>query len=76
LRTVVVVPLTSGARSYRFRADTNFSGTAGQAAIDQIRTVDKTRLRRRLGALSAADVARLIEKLAAFFSDAAVARRP
>jgi mRNA interferase MazF len=68
LRTVVVVPLTRRARSYRFRADTNFGGTPGQAAVDQIRTVDKARLRRRLGALSEPEARRLVAILSAFFA--------
>lgn len=69
LRTVVVVPLTGRTRSYRFRPDTNFGGTHGQAAIDQIRSVDKSRLRRRLGVLSEAEIGRLSAVLNAFFAD-------
>lgn len=69
LRTVVVVPLTSRVRSYRFRPTTNFQNVPGQAAIDQIRSIDKSRLRRRLGGLSAGDIQRLAATLTAYFSD-------
>jgi mRNA interferase MazF len=47
LKTVVVVPLTQG-RPYAFRIATTVQGTKGVAAIDQIRTVDKQRLVRKL----------------------------
>jgi len=69
IRTVVIVPLTSRDRSYRYRPSTDFQGTDGQAALDQMRAVDKSRLRRRLGKLSAADCRRLNEALMAFFAD-------
>ena len=74
LRTVVVVPLTGRTRSYRFRSDTNFGGTQGQAAIDQIRAVDKSRLRRRLGILSDADIRQLSATLTAYFADQTLRR--
>ena len=50
LNTVVIVPLTTG-RSYPFRVATRFQGKDGTAAIEQIRTVDKRRLVKRLSAL-------------------------
>lgn len=50
LNTVVIVPLTTG-RSYPFRVATKFQGKGGTAAIDQIRTVDKRRLVKRLSVL-------------------------
>ncbi len=50
LNTVIIVPLTTG-RSYQFRVPTKVQGKDGVAAIDQIRTVDKQRLVKRLGTL-------------------------
>jgi mRNA interferase MazF len=50
MNTVTVVPLTSG-KSYPFRVSTRFQGRIGEAALDQIRTVDKARLVKRLGAI-------------------------
>jgi len=44
LNTVVIVPLTSTLKNYPFRVKCVVSGKAGELAIDQIRTVDKTRL--------------------------------
>ena len=50
LNTVVVVPLTTG-RAYPFRITTRVQDINGVAAIDQIRTVDKRRLVKRLGVI-------------------------
>ena len=47
LNTVIVVPLTQG-RAYAFRIATTVQGTKGVAAIDQIRTIDKQRLVKKL----------------------------
>ena len=67
LRTVVVVPLTTG-REYPFRVPTRVGGTAGVAAIDQVRTVDKRRLVRRLGALDSETAALLLNAIAEMFA--------
>jgi len=66
LATVIVVPLTTG-RSYPFRPSTRFRGTAGVAAIDQLRAVDKRRLTKRLGALDTATATSLMRALDALF---------
>ncbi len=49
ITTVIIVPLTTTARGYPSRVKVRFQGKAGQAALDQIRTVDKSRLVKRLG---------------------------
>lgn len=52
LQTVIVAPLTSAGRHYPFRVSCQFQGKSGIVVLDQIRTVDRERLVRRLGALS------------------------
>ncbi len=52
LRTVLVAPLTSGNIRSPSRIPTVFKGKAGQIALDQIRTVDKSRLVKKLGKLN------------------------
>lgn len=52
IRTVIVAPMTTKGRSYPTRVDCTFEGKTGQVVLDQIRTVDKTRLVRRLGRIS------------------------
>ena len=49
LRTVIVTPLTTSLRPYPTRVSIRFQRKQGQAALDQIRTVDKARLVKRLG---------------------------
>jgi mRNA interferase MazF len=44
LNTVIIIPLTSTLRDYPFRMQCEVAGKRGELAIDQIRTVDKTRL--------------------------------
>jgi mRNA interferase MazF len=52
LRTFIVAPFTTGSYSYPFRVPCRFQGKAGHVVLDQIRTVDRERLVRRLGTLS------------------------
>jgi mRNA interferase MazF len=54
LRTVVVAPMTTGGQAYPFRKACRFGGTAGYVALDQVRAVDRERLRKRLGVLAPA----------------------
>lgn len=44
ISTVIVAPLTTRGRTYPTRVVCQFQGKAGQIVLDQIRTVDKTRL--------------------------------
>src|SRR5947209_8999138 len=49
IRTVIVAPMTTKGASYPTRVSCKFQRKQGQVVLDQIRTVDKTRLVRRLG---------------------------
>ena len=49
IRTVIVAPMTTKGRSYITRIPVSFKGKAGMIVLDQLRTVDKTRLVQRLG---------------------------
>jgi mRNA interferase MazF len=49
VRTVVITPLTSTLTDFEFRVRCDFQGVRGEVALDHIRTVDKVRLRKRLG---------------------------
>jgi len=53
LRTVIVAPMTTGGQAYPFRVACRFAGREGRVALDQLRTVDRERLRKRLGVLAA-----------------------
>jgi len=49
VHTFIVAPLTTGSHPYPFRVPCNFQGKHGHIVLDQIRTVDRDRLVRRLG---------------------------
>ena len=53
LRTVIVAPMTSKGFVAPFRVPITHAGTKGLIVLDQIRTVDKIRLIKRLGTVSA-----------------------
>lgn len=52
LRTAIVAPMTTKSRSAPFRIPLTHGGQKGLILLDQIRTVDKLRLVRKLGAVS------------------------
>ena len=52
LRTVIVAPLTSTIKNYPTRVTITFQERESSIALDQIRSVDKSRLLRKLGSLS------------------------
>ena len=49
ISTVIVAPMTTKGRDYPTRVTCEFQGKQGQIVLDQIRTVDKSRLIRKLG---------------------------
>jgi mRNA interferase MazF len=52
LRTVIVAPMTTGNRPAPFRIPLSFQGKDGLILLDQIRTLDKVRLIKKLGEVS------------------------
>ena len=52
IATVIVAPMTTKGRPYPTRVPCGFEGKEGQVVLDQLRTVDKTRLVRRLGRIA------------------------
>ena len=52
LATVIVAPMTTRTRNYPSRIACTFRRKCGQIVLDQIRTVDKSRLVRKLGRIS------------------------
>ena len=68
LRTVIVAPMTTGGHAYPFRVSTRFGGKAGRVALDQVRTVDRERLRKRLGVLPPASLSTTLAILREMFA--------
>jgi mRNA interferase MazF len=69
LRTVIVAPLTTGGQAYPWRVACRFQSRSGFVALDQLRTVDTERLVKRLGRLSAATTAEVLETLQEMFAE-------
>lgn len=68
LRTALIVPLTSKGFPAPFRIAVEFDGVAGLALLDQIRTVDKVRLVKRLGAIDEVALQATLETLQELFA--------
>jgi mRNA interferase MazF len=69
LRTVVIAPLTTSGRGYPWRIRCRFQNRSGYVVLDQLRTVDRERLVRRLGMLSAATLRDVLSALQEMFAE-------
>ena len=57
LRTIVIAPMTTKSRNYPTRVKVKHNNQAGWVVLDQIRTIDKARIVRTLGQISASEAA-------------------
>lgn len=69
IATIIVAPMTTKGRPYPSRVLCQFQGKEGQIVLDQIRTVDKSRLAKRLGSIEAETQAAVLAALAEMFSE-------
>jgi mRNA interferase MazF len=51
IRTVIIAPMTTADKDYPTRVSCTFKKKKGQIVLDQIRTIDKTRLVKKLGTI-------------------------
>jgi len=68
LRTVIVAPMTTKSRPAPFRVPLTHAGQRGLILLDQVRTVDKSRLAKKLGAVSAKTLAISLNTLQEIFA--------
>ena len=68
LRTVITAPMTSSKHNYPTRVNVSFMNKNGQILLDQIRTVDKTRLIKKLGVISKKESDKVFTILQEMFS--------
>lgn len=66
--TVVVAPMTTQGRAYPTRVPVRFQRKTGQIVLDQIRTVDKIRLVKRLGAINKPTADKVLATLGEMFA--------
>lgn len=69
LRTVIVAPMTSKGFAAPFRVPLTHAGTKGLILLDQVRTVDKVRLAKKLGAVSAKTLSAALSTLQEVFAE-------
>lgn len=69
IATVIVAPMTTKGQAYPTRVACQFQGKEGQIVLDQIRTVDKTRLFRQLGQISPDEQTAVLDTLAKMFAE-------
>ncbi len=62
LSTVVVVPFSSGARADDIHPETTISGTRTCAMVEQVQSIDKSRLKEKIGSLAGDAVMDLIDE--------------
>lgn len=67
LRTVMVAPMTTAGRPAPFRVPLTFLRKKGLILLDQIRTVDKTRLVKKAGEVSDQALSNALSTLQEFF---------
>ncbi len=68
IRTVIVASMTSAGKEYPTRISCTFKKKKGQIVIDQIRTIDKSRLIKRLGTIDPNTQLEVIEVLQRLFA--------
>ena len=69
IRTVIIAPMTTKGRDYPTRVACTFQGKQGQIVLDQIRTIDKSRLAGKLGQLTEESRAEVLDTLAEMFGE-------
>lgn len=63
ISTIIVAPMTTKSRSYPTRVELAFNKKTGWIVLDQIRTIDKTRLVKKLGKIEKKEIQRVKEIL-------------
>ena len=69
IRTVIVAPMTTAGKDYPTRVKCKFKKKKGQIVLDQIRTIDKTRLIKKIGKIdpeTQIEVISVLQRLFAF----------
>ncbi len=68
IATVIVAPMTTKGKTYPTRVACQFQGKDGQIILDQIRTIDKARLVKKLGQIDQEEQREVLDTLAEMFA--------
>jgi mRNA interferase MazF len=68
IKTLIVAPMTSTIRDYPTHIPVTFNGKEGRIVLSQIRTIDKTRVIKKLGAVNSETASLLLDTLRDMFS--------
>jgi mRNA interferase MazF len=69
IATVIIAPMTTKGRDYPTRVSCKFEGKEGQIVLDQIRTVNRLRLVKRLGKINASTQKEVLLVLSEMFAE-------
>jgi mRNA interferase MazF len=69
IQTVIIAPMTTKGLSYPSRVPCSFQGKRGQIVLDQMRTVDRARLVKRVGKLTAPQAVAVRAVVGAMFAE-------
>ena len=68
IRTVIVAPMTTAGKVYPTRVSCRFQGKKGWIVLDQIRTIDRSRLIKKIGTVDPQVQAEVISTLQKLFA--------
>ena len=68
IRTVIVAPMTTKGRKYPTRVSCRFKNKNGEIVLDQIRTIDKERLVKKIGKLDRRSADKVLSVIAEMFA--------
>jgi mRNA interferase MazF len=68
IRSVIVAPMTTAGKDYPTRVPCEFQRKKGQIVLDQLRTIDKSRLIKKIGAVDPQVQAEVISTLQSMFA--------
>jgi mRNA interferase MazF len=69
LSTYIVAPMTTGGHGYPFRLACRFAGKDGFVVLDQLRTVDRRRLVKRMGRITPVTLRKALAGLREMFAE-------
>ncbi len=69
IATIIIAPMTTKGKVYPTRVKCKFEGKTGRIVLDQLRTVDKKRLVKRLGRIDKKTEQKVLAKLVEMFTE-------